>query len=211
MIKQEERRFKRQTSRTVGDSDRRSAVFAALLIGLILCLTNIAVILSRIEDQPSESSADYDALHSRLKVIDNVLPGADTNIHSKIRVADTEISKDKEPILQILREAGMDDIDDDTMRSLPTWTEVTRLYGDKPRIYGLESCEVFRNRSDPAEHFVGTAGTFNSGVSPREFTCFVAFSLGWYSLTLLPDQSHVRIDDSQLSHDETHGKVWTRQ
>ena len=72
---------------------------------------------------------------------------------------------DKEPVMRILREAGMDDIDNETLQELPTWSEVTRLYGLKPRIYGLETCETFRNHSDPAEHFLGTAGNFNSGTN----------------------------------------------
>jgi hypothetical protein len=73
--------------------------------------------------------------------------------------------EDKEPILRILREAGINDIDNETLQELPTWSEVTRLYGIQPRIYGLERCEAFRNHSDPAEHFLGTAGTFNTGTN----------------------------------------------
>jgi len=73
--------------------------------------------------------------------------------------------KDKEPLLQILREAGIDDVDEDTLDKLPTWSEVTRLYGNTAKIYGLETCETFRNHSEPAEHFIGTAGNFNSGTN----------------------------------------------
>jgi hypothetical protein len=30
-------------------------------------------------------------------------------------------------------------------------------------MYGLETCQAFRQHSDPAEHFLGAAGTFNTG------------------------------------------------
>jgi len=39
-----------------------------------------------------------------------------------------ESSTGKEPILQILREAGITDIDDATMDLLPTWEEVTYVH-----------------------------------------------------------------------------------
>ena len=72
----------------------------------------------------------------------------------------------KKHILDMLEEAGIHDLDDRTLRDLPTWKEVTDLYGDKPRIAGLEDqCEAFQSHSDPAEHFVSTAGTFNSGTN----------------------------------------------
>jgi hypothetical protein len=108
-----------------------------LLVGLIVCLANVAVILSHVDTQQNAPFSE----------------------------SDPNLSKDKEPILQILREAGFDDIDEETIRKLPTWTEVTTLYGDHPRIYGLDQCKVFQSMSDPAEHFVGVAGTFNSGTN----------------------------------------------
>jgi hypothetical protein len=75
--------------------------------------------------------------------------------------------EDKSPIIQILREAGIDDIDNETLAALPTWKEVTRLYGSKPRIHGLEtsSCRAFQQHSHPADHFLGVAGCFNSGTN----------------------------------------------
>jgi len=58
-------------------------------------------------------------------------------------------------------------IDDNILRDLPTSEEVTTLYGDKPRILGLtdQTCEHFQAHSDRAEHYVSTAGTFNSGTN----------------------------------------------
>jgi hypothetical protein len=113
-------------------------------VGLIVCLVNVAVLLSHVDTQQNGPSAA------------NVI----VPVHH-----DPNLRKDKEPILKILKEAGFDDIDDETISKLPTWTEVTNLYGDHPRIYGLDQCKVFQSLSDPAEHFVGVAGTFNSGTN----------------------------------------------
>lgn len=59
------------------------------------------------------------------------------------------------------------EIDAEILRDLPTSKEVFTLYGDKPRILGLtdQTCERFQQHSDRAEHYVSTAGTFNSGTN----------------------------------------------
>lgn len=75
------------------------------------------------------------------------------------------LAQEKATILNMLKEAGIVDVNDNTLVDLPTWAQVTRLYGEAPKIYGLETCALFRNHSDAAEHYVGTAGTFNSGTN----------------------------------------------
>jgi hypothetical protein len=74
----------------------------------------------------------------------------------------------KERILELIRQAGVKiDLtrDADIIRELPTWKDVTDLYGPKPVIHGLDQCEIFQTQSDRAEHFVSTAGAFNSGTN----------------------------------------------
>ena len=73
----------------------------------------------------------------------------------------------KEPILQLLRDAGVaDDLDAETLASLPSWEEVTALYGPAPVLHGLETCATFRaSGRDPGEHLLGVAGTFNTGTN----------------------------------------------
>jgi hypothetical protein len=39
------------------------------------------------------------------------------------------------------------------------------LYGETPAIQGLNTCKAFQDASDPAEHFLAVAGTFNSGTN----------------------------------------------
>jgi hypothetical protein len=74
---------------------------------------------------------------------------------------------DKGPILTLLKEAGidLDTLDQTVIDSLPLWSTVVKLYGDKPRIVGLDTCEAFRSMGDPADHFLGVAGTFNTGTN----------------------------------------------
>ena len=73
---------------------------------------------------------------------------------------------DKEPLLALLREAdALDHVDPQTLDKLPTWTEVTTLYGSEPVYIGLETCQDFQDLPDVAEHFVSTAGTFNTGTN----------------------------------------------
>ena len=107
------------------------------------------------EEEEEESEEESDG--------DDYWLGDDDSIKEESKSLDEP--EDKSPILQILREAGIDDIDNETLAILPTWKEVTRLYGLKPRIYGLETCKAFQQHSDPAEHFLGVAGCFNSGTN----------------------------------------------
>lgn len=74
---------------------------------------------------------------------------------------------DKRPILNILQQAGLqiEDLDQRTIDELPTWSHIQRLYGDEPRIVGLETCEAFRESVDARTRFFGVAGTFNSGTN----------------------------------------------
>ena len=49
-------------------------------------------------------------------------------------------SKDKEAIIKILKESGAI-LSAGDIAQLPTWSEVTSLYGTKPQIVGLDQCK----------------------------------------------------------------------
>jgi len=72
---------------------------------------------------------------------------------------------DKWRILQLFIEAGLKEMDDSTYKVLPTWRDVSSLYGGEANIVGLEQCEAFRQKGNVWDHFVSTAGTFNSGTN----------------------------------------------
>lgn len=76
-----------------------------------------------------------------------------------------EASQGREPILDILREAGIHEFDAATVAKLPTWDQVEKLYGNGPAIYGLDTCETFRKTVPPEEASIASAGIFNSGTN----------------------------------------------
>ena len=75
------------------------------------------------------------------------------------------IADDKTRILDLFIDAGLKEMDDSTYAVLPSWKDVSSLYGEDARIIGLDQCETFRKKGNPWDHFVSTAGTFNSGTN----------------------------------------------
>jgi len=89
----------------------------------------------------------------------------DDNGESMVQTHDVH-DTEKEPILQLLRDAGIHEVEHSVMKSLPTWEQVTALYGAEPVLVGLDTCQAFRESGeDPAEHLLGVGGTFNSGTN----------------------------------------------
>jgi hypothetical protein len=96
------------------------------------------------------------------------LPNTNEEPHQYLTDSGTTLEqakKDREPILAILRDAGIDDLETSEILTLPTWKEVESLYGSEPVIIGLEeSCKAFRSKVPlPKQRFLGISGTFNSG------------------------------------------------
>jgi hypothetical protein len=100
---------------------------------------------------------------------------------------------DKKEVLELLKEAGITEVDDETVALLPTWKEVTDLYGnmsaDQP-IYtaGLETCQRFRDSVSPENAFLGTAGMFNSGTNAM--TYYLRANLKMDSVGARPKNHH---------------------
>jgi len=72
----------------------------------------------------------------------------------------------REKLVEILHDAGVEDMDVATVLSLPKWSAVTKLYGEGPVIVGLETCETFRKTIPLDDASIGTAGMFNTGTNP---------------------------------------------
>jgi hypothetical protein len=96
----------------------------------------------------------------------------------ELSVPDTDTTytrlAEKEPILRILRQAGVDtdELEKSVYDQLPTWSQVQALFGTEPVIYGMGNnddddshCAAFRNSTDPTIRFFGIAGMFNSGTN----------------------------------------------
>ena len=68
-------------------------------------------------------------------------------------------------IRMTLRRAGIM-VDEKLQAQLPSWTEMTSLYGSQPNIIGLERCEEFRHSlAKPSDALIGPAGMFNTGTN----------------------------------------------
>ena len=100
-----------------------------------------------------------------------------------------ELIHDKQHLIDLITHAKVDGFSPDTpitslasltdsqislLQDLPTWSEVKSMYysnsvddngNAKPIVYGLELCEPFQNHSPRWDHFVSTAGTFNTGTN----------------------------------------------
>lgn len=66
--------------------------------------------------------------------------------------------KGRERLVEILNDAGVEELDVPTILSLPKWSQVTKLYGDGPVVIGLETCERFRETIPLDDASIGTAG-----------------------------------------------------
>lgn len=81
-----------------------------------------------------------------------------------------EAAADRGPILRILQRAGLR-VDVQVLQRLPTWSQVTRLYGAAPVVVvpkgngEQDSCAAFRARVPVATRFVGVAGQMNTGTN----------------------------------------------
>lgn len=72
---------------------------------------------------------------------------------------------DKQVLLDTLHRAGIQYVDDAVVDLLPTWTEISNLYGSDTVLVGLDRCEAYRSRVPPNERQVGVAGLFNTGTT----------------------------------------------
>jgi hypothetical protein len=145
-------------------------MWTIFVIGILFCLVDVVYIIGFVERQklvqevrPVEQSSQH---QSKVKSAVPVSKSDGKEIGDE--GAEEDYLADKEPILNLLIRAGVKvdlEEDKDLIQELPTWSEVVSLYGSKPVIHGLEECERFQNMSDRADHFVSTAGTFNSGTN----------------------------------------------
>ena len=95
---------------------------------------------------------------------------------------------ERQRVLKILRQARYNLHDSqtfssETLNSLPKWSDIVDLYGESPRIVGLESCERYRQQVvNRSMRTIGVAGMFNSGTNvlhAREFCTISWMTMIW--------------------------------
>ena len=78
-------------------------------------------------------------------------------------------SSDKSRVVDILSKAGVT-ITQSLYESLPTWTDITSLYGSQANILGLDTCETFRSTVPSHDVYLGPAGLFNTGTNLLDYS-----------------------------------------
>jgi hypothetical protein len=76
-----------------------------------------------------------------------------------------EAMQGRREILTILQDAGIQVEEAFEIQQLPTWQQVSELYGSRPIILGLDQCENFRQQVASYNRYIGVAGNFNSGTT----------------------------------------------
>jgi hypothetical protein len=93
----------------------------------------------------------------------------------------------REPIIAILKDAGIFEANVNDILKLPKWSQVTDLYGKDPVVLGLEKCKEFRRRVPLEARYIGVAGMFNSGTT--------AFGLSLQANCRFPNHKFNRTND----------------
>jgi hypothetical protein len=84
---------------------------------------------------------------------------------SSLPVASTlPSSPGKDKIIKILSDSGMYLIPQ-LVKQLPTEDDFKAMYGSKPKIIGLDTCEDFRKHVSPLDAVVGPSGAYNTGTN----------------------------------------------
>jgi hypothetical protein len=138
-------RHGRSNNRSAGPGTNLFVVFLAMGFGLLFTIGNAWYIMNYLHEQ------------ERL-IIQAELSSNTTNLE--------EHHVDRVRLL--LENAGVNvkDLPEDKQRQIPTWPQVVALYGDQPVLVGLETCAPFKaSGGGPAEHYIGVAGTFNTGTN----------------------------------------------
>ena len=70
-----------------------------------------------------------------------------------------------EHIEEIFNSAKITTINQEEASQLPTGGDITSMYGERPVIRGLETCEHYRKMVKPEDRTIGPAGLFNTGTN----------------------------------------------
>ncbi|GKY91834.1 hypothetical protein MPSEU_000155000 [Mayamaea pseudoterrestris] len=152
--------------------ESNTLLWTFLLVGLAFCGLDIIYIVHYVmrndrfdigtDDLRSLIGGDEGIMHEEFDI------SKITNPKIAEILAEIHADPDKQPVLQLLLDARVDlnEIDPSKLLQIPKWSDVTAVYGSEPVFVGLETCLAFQNNAiDPAEHFVTTAGTFNTGTN----------------------------------------------
>jgi hypothetical protein len=120
-----------------------------------------------------------------------------------------EAIEGRERLVEILTDAGVEELDVPTILNLPKWSSVTKLYGDGPVVIGLETCERFRETIPLDDASIGTAGMnvkgiyftrFPFGTNQLDYLILIAFVMIYCRNVQYGDQPICDVYRSKLPH-----------
>ena len=80
------------------------------------------------------------------------------------KVKNTETFGVDDHIVKILTAANIQ-LDEELAKQLPSWDDITSMYGEHPIIHGLDTCQTYRDTVKPEDRMLGPAGIFNTGTN----------------------------------------------
>ena len=154
----------RKSNTTVKQNKRTQTLIIIIIIGF--CIVNIQLVM-RLDDhiigmnennninvpEPQQYNTNNDK---------NYLSWVAS--HSQATNHNSTTIDDKGTIIEYFHLAGVE-LDDESIKLLPTWSQIQAIIGDEPVIYGLDRCEEYRNNIPPLRRMLGAAGMFNSGTN----------------------------------------------
>ena len=153
----------RCSSSCIIDSSCRSKSHTAILLFLcfLMVFFNIYVGVSLGGSSSSSSSSSFNQMINTVfgLAYNNVASGGNKQINV------SNLKYTNEHILQVLNTAKIASVSEDIAKQLPSWEDITSMYGDKPVIHGLDTCEHYRNMVKPEDRTIGPAGLFNTGTN----------------------------------------------
>jgi hypothetical protein len=164
------RRTRRTKSRSstggVPTTTGHQILWCFLLAGLLATLLNIAYIANQTALRWEDGVGTRTTEAKQRPVVGRITETSmHTVAHNPPLGNPVDPFYDKKPLMALLTEAGLTPLDNATAASLPTWTEITSLYGDGPVFHGLDTCLRFQGSGIASHHFVATAGAFNTGTN----------------------------------------------
>jgi hypothetical protein len=132
------------------------------------CILNI-LYLTRLQAEESEHDAwgvvGVRQLQTSIGAAKNP-PEPPSSASRDVTVTEKYFPPGKELVLALLREAGITKLDNATVAALPTWNEISQLYGSQsPIVYGLDTCASYREMVPAHERHAAVAGMFNTGTN----------------------------------------------
>jgi hypothetical protein len=150
-----------------------SPVVLLLTVGLLFCLVDViyiaryihqqAATVQGLQDQREDENTNGSKNQRRRPA---VARGSSQTLPVQHWDSNNDDPEDKTPIIQLVHEATGTAPDAATIATLPTVRQVADMYGRAPQIWGLDdSCTRFQQYGNPIDHFIATAGTFNTGTN----------------------------------------------